>query len=76
MDFKGNNHPSGLARTICWVGLSQRFISLQLAVGAVFISLAYQFEVHNCGAQVPKDSWTCLSLTNALPVLGTIKPQS
>lgn len=61
MDFKGNNHPSGLARAICWVGLSQQFISLQLAVGAVFISPAYQVEVHNCGLHIPKDSWACLT---------------
>lgn len=53
--FQGKpKRPSGLARFICWVSLFQPFISLQVAVEAIFVSCTYLFEVHSCGAHIPE----------------------
>lgn len=80
MDFKGNKRPSALARFICWVSLFQPFISLQVAVEAIFVSCTYLFEVHSCGttflkANLRQLSWTCLSLTSAPPSCVSLNPR-
>lgn len=79
MDFKGNKHPSGLARFICWVSLSSHLSLFKLLLKPFsFLALiclrSTAVEPTFLKANLRQLSWMCLLLTNAPPFCVSLNP--